>query len=225
MLLSRLPLITAVCLVALIFGALYWQLFPYVNQYLNDPEGFTNFSASKASIKNSSLQTTKKTSNEKKYNIAQFKLFGDALAPVKKEVIQTETLPETTLRLTLTGVLAGKDNIQASALIEGPDRQTRNYRVDEEVPGGAILKQVYADRVVLERSGRLENLIFEEKRPLGIEFQTPKEEAKPVYTQPSYGGLENYSAKPDIQSFNNQQTQQIKDRLSRLRNRLQNSEP
>ena len=57
-------------------------------------------------------------------------------------------------------MLAGKNNILASALIEGPNRKTRNYRVDEEVPGGAILKQVYPDRVVLERSGNLENLIF-----------------------------------------------------------------
>ncbi len=122
------------------------------------------------------------------------------------------------MRLKLTGVLAGKDNLQAGALIEGPDRQTRSYRIDEEVPGGATLKQVFPDRVVLERSGRLENLVFEETRSIGIETQTSVEEETVSYTpQPSH------SAQANLENFNKQQTQQIKDRLSKLRNRLQNN--
>jgi len=157
--------------------------------------------------------------SQKNYNIAKFKLFGDASTPVKKAPVVTEKLPQTTLRLTLSGVMAGKDNILASALIEGPDRQTRNYRVDEEVPGGAILREVYADRVVLERDGRFENLIFEDTRPIGIQQQAQTQTDTPIYAPVNI----TRQPAPDLDSFNQQQTEQIKDRLSRLRNRLQSS--
>ncbi|MFV1872166.1 MAG: type II secretion system protein N [Oleiphilus sp.] len=225
MLINRLPLITAICLVAMIAGALYWQLSPYVQAYFKDPAGFKNFTQAATSVRPSRTSTTEANDVRRQYNISNFKLFGDAKAPVKQAPIETETLPETTLRLTLTGVLAGKDNIQASALIEGPDRQTRSYRVDEAVPGGAILKQVYPDRVVLERSGRLENLIFEEKRPLGIESQARRPDPEPDNDAEHLNQRPSISSSQNIQQFNQQQTQQIKDRLSRLRNRLQNSGP
>ena len=89
---------------------------------------------------------------------------------------------------------------------------------NEEVPGGAMIKHVYHDRVVLDRSGSLENLIFEETRSIGIESQALRQEPQPTPT-PSY------NTNNSMQNFNQQQTQQIKDRLSRLRNRLQNDRP
>ena len=220
MLAARLPLITAICLCALIGGSIYWQLSPYIENLLVE-QGLIDANA-KPQQKNTINQNINhsKQAKEHNYNISSFKLFGDAQAPIKKEIIETEKLPETTLKLRLTGVLAGKDNVQASALIEGPDRQTRNYRVDEQVPGGATLKQVYADRVVLERSGRLENLIFEETRPIGIQTQMANVDAPVAFTpQPSH------SASSNLQDFNQQQTQQIKDRLSRLRSRLRSEGP
>lgn len=219
MLASRLPLIIAISLCVLISGVFFWQLSPYILPLLGIE---TSFEASKQATQNISPNIRKPEKALHDYNIAGFKLFGDITKVEKKEIIQPETLPQTSLRLTLTGVLAGKDNVQASALIEGPDKQTRNYRIEEEVPGGAILKQVYADRVVLERSGQLENLIFEETRPIGIVTQKEEpdedmddEEDRPVMTHSS----------PQLDSFTQQQTQQIKDRLSKLRSRLQNSGP
>ncbi len=215
----RLPLIIAIALCLLISGLVYWQihpiLFPFIQgqslrQQTIPDDYLQSFSA---------RQSRPEQFTNKNHNISSFKLFGDASAPAKKPVIINEKLPETTLKLTLTGVLAGKDNILASALIEGPDRQTRRYLIDEEVPGGATLKQVYPDRVVLDRSGRLENLIFEEKRSIGIEMNQAEREQPEVYAPvnvPQYGT-------PDLDSFNQQQTQQVKDRLSRLRNRLQSS--
>lgn len=221
MLLTRLPLITAICLCILLCGTTYWQLSPYINNLLIN-NGFletkSNLQISKEVNKN---LNTKQETVERNYNIASFKLFGDALAPVATIPLKTEKLPETTLKLKLTGVLAGKDNVQASALIEGPDRQTRSYRVDEEVPGGATLKQVFADRVVLERSGRLENLIFEETRSIGIETQKQNEDQVVSQDMPT----PIHSANNDPKNYNPQQTRQIKDRLSRLRNRLQNNGP
>ncbi len=220
MLAARLPTITAMCLCALIAGSIYWQLSPYIHNLLIEQGLMEPIKNTQPNSKVSQENKRKEEAKERNYNIPSFKLFGDAQAPVKKETVETEKLPETSLKLTLTGVLAGKDNLQASALIEGPDRQTRSYRVDEEVPGGATLKQVYPDRVVLERSGRLENLIFVETRPIGIQTQIPNIEAPVVYTpEPSH------SAQSNLQDFNRQQTQQIKDRLSRLRSRLHSEGP
>lgn len=219
MLLNRLPLIIAICLSILIGGALYWQLEPIIRPYI-----FSDKLSNNTKLTNSLTQSTmpdQSTSSIKhEHNIASFKLFGDALAPNKKAPIETEKLPETTLRLKLTGVLAGKNDVLASALIEGPDRQTRNYRIDEDVPGGATIKHVYYDRVVLERAGRLENLIFEETRPIGIVTQAAIQEPEPIAAP-----TPNFNPNSNIQNFNQQQTQQIKDRLSRLRTRLQNNAP
>jgi general secretion pathway protein C len=220
MLVARLPLITAICLCALICGSIYWQLSPYIEDFLVE-QGLIEANLQHQS-QNSVRQATKpsRDTREYNYNISSFKLFGDTQAPVKKELVETEKLPETTLKLSLRGVLAGKNNLQAGALIEGPDRQTNSYRIDEEVPGGAILKQVYPDRVVLERSGRLENLVFEETRPIGIQTQSVAREAPPTFIpEPSH------SAQSNLRDFNQQQTQQIKDRLSRLRSRLQSNGP
>lgn len=219
MLAQRLPYLTAIVLSLLLSGLIYWQLHPIILPLLQNQDLSQSMKQQLLTPNDQSTVSNKPEISRNTYNIAKFKLFGDASVPVKKAPVTTEKLPETTLRLTLSGVMAGKDNIQASALIEGPDRQTRSYRVDEEVPGGAILREVHPDRVVLERSGRLENLIFEETRPIGIQQQAQSLEDVPVYApvniprQPA----------PDLDSFNQQQTEQIKDRLSRLRNRLQTS--
>lgn len=221
MLLSRLPLIAAIILGLLIGSAIYWQMHPYLLP-LYKGQGFnlsSNVLALTQSLNNQPQDSAEK--EQKNYNIAGFKLFGDAAAPLKQAPVVTENLPATTLRLTLTGVLAGKNNILASALIEGPDRQTRNYRIEDEVPGGAILKEVHPDRVVLQRAGRLENLIFEETRPIGIEQQYKPE---PVADRPVFLPENLPTGAVDRGNFTQQQTQQIKDRLSRLRNRLQNNE-
>lgn len=218
MLAQRLPLITAIALCLLISGLIYWQIQPMILPFVKG-QNFNQVALPSELMQSLNAQQTRQQQNsQKNYTIANFKLFGDASAPVKKEIVVTENLPETTLRLTLTGVLAGKDNIQASALIEGPDRQTRSYRVSEEVPGGAILREVYPDRVVLERGGRLENLIFEETRSIGMMQQTVSAPETPVYAP-----VNMQQPAPNLDSFNQQQTQQIKDRLSRLRNRLQSS--
>src|SRR5690606_4950903 len=132
---QRLPLITAIALCLLISGLIYWQVHPVILPLIKGQEGHASIYQQEL-MRTVSTQAIERPNATKNHNIAGFKLFGDASAPVKKATVVTEKLPETTLKLTLSGVMAGKDNRQASALIEGPDRQTRNYRVDEEVPGG-----------------------------------------------------------------------------------------
>jgi general secretion pathway protein C len=90
-------------------------------------------------------------------------LFGvaaDVPAPTPTAVLDA---PETTLSLTLKGILAfdaeptGPNGV---VMISANQGEHRNYRVGQTVEGadGATLHSVYADRVLLDRGGRLETL-------------------------------------------------------------------
>ncbi|WP_369602035.1 type II secretion system protein N [Hahella sp. SMD15-11] len=93
--------------------------------------------------------------------IARVHLFGEPQAVTPEKSIP-EDLPETRLRLTLRGVADGSDGREEGALIDGPDGRTEFYRLGETVTGGALLKDVREDSVVLDRKGKLEVLRFPE---------------------------------------------------------------
>ncbi len=87
-------------------------------------------------------------------------LFGEAAdgpAPVPAAVLDA---PETTLSLTLKGILSREEDPNGSAIISTNRDQDRTYRVGQTIEGadGATLHSVYADRVLLNRGGRLETL-------------------------------------------------------------------
>ncbi|MFA5530324.1 MAG: type II secretion system protein GspC [Thiohalomonadaceae bacterium] len=66
--------------------------------------------------------------------------------------------PETRLNLILRGVLATGSPPYARAIVSAAGGDERSYRVGEDLPGGATLDQVLADRVILQRAGRFEAL-------------------------------------------------------------------
>jgi len=91
-------------------------------------------------------------------------LFGEdaeQAAPVVQAVIDA---PETTLSLTLKGIVAPEDNSTGravpSAIISGNRGEDHTYQVGQSIldADGATLHSVYADRVLLNRNGRLETL-------------------------------------------------------------------
>ena len=89
-------------------------------------------------------------------------LFGETntqTAPVVPAMIDA---PDTTLSLTLTGILAKEGDTNGGATISSDRRGDRNYQVGQNIDGadGATLHAVYADRVQLNRNGRLETLRF-----------------------------------------------------------------
>ena len=67
--------------------------------------------------------------------------------------------PETRLNLTLRGVLATGSPF-ARAIVAAAGGEELSYRVGDHLPGGATLDQVLADRVILQRAGRLEALFL-----------------------------------------------------------------
>jgi general secretion pathway protein C len=68
--------------------------------------------------------------------------------------------PETTLSLTLKGILAKAEDTNGGAIISSNRGEDKAYQVGQSIEGadGATLHSVYADRVLLNRSGRLETL-------------------------------------------------------------------
>lgn len=66
--------------------------------------------------------------------------------------------PETRLNLLLRGVLSSDDPEQARAIIAEPNGTENYFHVGSALPGGAELKEIHADRIILLRAGRHETL-------------------------------------------------------------------
>jgi general secretion pathway protein C len=92
-------------------------------------------------------------------------LFGEAAdvpAPAPAAVLDA---PDTNLSLTLKGILAvdaEPTGPNGAVMISTNRGEDRNYRTGQTIDGadGATLHSVYADRVLLNRGGRLETLRF-----------------------------------------------------------------
>jgi general secretion pathway protein C len=88
-------------------------------------------------------------------------LFGESeaqpTAPVVPAVLDA---PDTTLSLTLKGILSKEGDTDGGAIISSNRGEDRAYRVGQTVDNadGATLHSVYSDRVLLNRNGQLETL-------------------------------------------------------------------
>ncbi len=92
-------------------------------------------------------------------SITNSNIFGRSLASAS---FSQANIPVTRLQLILRGAFTSSNPKQASAIIEGPDGQTRSYKSGSKIYGQASLQQVFSDRVVLSRNGQLETLYFPE---------------------------------------------------------------
>jgi general secretion pathway protein C len=87
-------------------------------------------------------------------------LFGEAAEHPEIALAPVLDAPDTTLSLTLTGILSKEGDVNGSVLIKNSRNEEKAYYVGQTIDGadGATLHSVYADRVLLNRSGRLETL-------------------------------------------------------------------
>lgn len=96
-------------------------------------------------------------------HVTALNLFGDASrSQLNPTATVTESLEETRLNLELVGVFAAStdDPEDSAALISEKRGTAKLFRINERVPGNARLVEVFADSVVLERSGKRELLRF-----------------------------------------------------------------
>ena len=136
--------------IAFLLAQITWQLVP-IQQTSTIP---VQASPSK---QNSSLSPD--------FNVERFislNIFGQFNA---KQAVETQPVvqdaPETKLNLTLSGVVAASDPKMAAAIIEHNGKQQTYGVGDKIVNTRAQLHQVYADRVILKQSGRVETLMLD----------------------------------------------------------------
>ena len=134
-----------VLLLAYSMAQLVWMLFPA--PAAEDTLGAMESRQAPASVERAPL------------NLGRLHLFGKAQAKKDKPGAVTEEAPDTKLRLTLRGVVATGDQEMARAIISEPAGEEKYYALDDKLPGGAVLKEIAADRVILQtRAGRMETL-------------------------------------------------------------------
>lgn len=90
--------------------------------------------------------------------IANADLFGKT--PVAAVPKDPEHAPQTSLPLVLTGIIAADDPQNGLAILGQSAQSTKVFAVGDNVPGGAKLHSVLADRVVIDRGGNLETLFL-----------------------------------------------------------------
>lgn len=84
--------------------------------------------------------------------------------------IEMSSVPETSLNLTLSGLVASDDNKIAAAVIENQGKQ-ETYGIGDVIVGTrANLEQVLMDRVLIKHSGKLETLMLD-----GFDYNKPVE--------------------------------------------------
>ncbi len=97
--------------------------------------------------------------------------------------------PDTTLSLVLKGILSVDDDPNGGAIIQSGPGSERAYRAGQTVEGadGATLHSVYADRVLLDRNGRLETLRLPKELSSSTAMQMPA--PMPQASQAATGSL------------------------------------
>lgn len=95
-------------------------------------------------------------------NLLQSQWFGEAEATAPAPA-QPRVAPETRLALTLRGVLFSADKQKAKVIVAGADGKGHEYTLGKTLPGGALLQEIYPDRIILERNGRYETLRLQAK--------------------------------------------------------------
>lgn len=208
---ARLPILLALLLAIVMIAALGWQ-------------GYQAWQAEQQAAAESRADNggTQIQSNQAPdINVAEVELFGSAATTTDTQEVDTENLPETNLRLYLRGVMAADGDFPGSALIEDASAKTEAYLVGDELPGNAKLRSVHPNRVIIDRSGKLENLYFPElTESEGMEFS---EEAPD--TAPDSMSATATSPPPVVTTpaASEQRREEIRRRLEELRERLRSN--
>jgi general secretion pathway protein C len=146
---KRLPLLATLLLVALLaqsLAQLTWQVLP------SQP-------AAPLVMPRAALQSNVgQTRHTDISRIGQWHLFGEIQKAAPKPIAQVIDAPDTRLNLKLRGLLASSDPVAARAIIADGKGVEEAYKVGQKLPGNATLREIYADRVILEYRGRLEAL-------------------------------------------------------------------
>ncbi|MBQ0831947.1 type II secretion system protein N [Marinobacter sp.] len=155
--------------------------------------------------------------------LASLEFFGTAQPDGIQTQQSTEDLPETNLKIFLRGVLAADGDFPGSALIEDDKRNTDVFIVGDELPGNAKLRSVHSNRVILDRSGKLENLYFPETdNDSGMSFSSDADNLQQTSAvqRPESAVTQKPTQSRQPAANDQQRREDIRQRLEQLRERL-----
>lgn len=149
---NRLPVVATVLMILLLAQSLAvftWNLLPVPEVKGKD-----------TAVLVSSRTTMDQGANYKTQinQISQWHLFGEAKKDAPLVTSKVIEAPDTRLNLKLLGVMASSDQEAARAIIADGKGEENSYGIGKTLPGNAVLREIYADRVILEYRGRLETL-------------------------------------------------------------------
>lgn len=136
-----------IILVAYTLAAITWRLLPALEQ---SPVPHI---ATKNQVSSNNAHRSPTTAG----NLANLHLFGIVSKQAPRVAVVPTEAPDTQLRLTLRGVIAGSD-IRNLAIISDRAGNEETYNIEASLPGGAVLKEIHEDRVILLHNNRFETL-------------------------------------------------------------------
>ena len=134
------------CLLAYSAAQLTWMLLPQKSQ-----------DQGQQMLQSGRLKVTKEHKADLN-SVAELHLFGRAEKVAQAPGPAIVDAPDTRLNLTLHGIVDTGVIDTSLAIIADGSKTEKHYRINDRITGGAILKEIHADRVILQRSGRLETL-------------------------------------------------------------------
>ena len=93
------------------------------------------------------------------------RLFGVYQAPANPQTAALSSAPDTSLNLTLLGILAGSGEHDSRALIGQQSGEELPYSIGQDIVAGVSLQAIFPDRVILSRNGSLETLRLDKDSP------------------------------------------------------------
>ena len=118
-------------------------------------------------ISNSNMDNVKGIEEQSRSNnfdlskLQSLNLFGTYNESIVETIVVVENVPETRLKLRLSGLVASDQAGTSAAIIEYKSKQ-ETYGIGDIITGTrASLEQVLTDRVIIKQSGRLETLMLD----------------------------------------------------------------
>lgn len=114
---------------------------------------------------NSTLRNQSLSIRQKINRIVAAELFGSAQKEaVKLAPVEVADAPESTLNYKLRGIYYSEDKELASAILQINNKETKYFRLGDEIDANIYVKQINQDHILISRQGRLEKLVLEKPR-------------------------------------------------------------
>ncbi len=103
-------------------------------------------------------------------------LFTKALFGIYTQGLDNKEIKPSLLNLKVVGILFSQNKESSQVIIQASKGEEKNYTVGDSLPGGAIIKSISPQRVVILYNGRLEHLSLSKNRlilepiPLELKF-------------------------------------------------------